>query len=313
MQKLQDIYRLKAFVTVVQEGSLSSATSKLHITQPALSARLKLLEESLGCLLLERTAHGVRPTTMGKLVYGIAVDILKRMDQLHITVRNHLEMREGYVHLGGGATAVSGIFPNAISEFRKKHPHIQFTLFEQDSASTIEALHDGTVDVGLVTKNPFLSSKEDPLSGLKIHAEIKDTLEVIASKEHPLVQMAKTLEQSQKSLLPLHIQHEPFILFDIGSAIHDIIELEFHKLGIRYRTVMTLKSVQSMIKMVEKNIGLSVVSSHSLKGEKGVQVLKIQNLNMQRSILICSSKERELPPAAVEFIEILKLLYPSST
>jgi len=306
MQKLQDIYRLKAFVTVVQEGSLSSATGKLHITQPALSARLKLLEESLGCLLLERTAHGVRPTTMGKLVYGIAVDILKRMDQLHVTVRNHLEMREGYVHLGGGATAVSGIFPNAISAFRKKHPNIQFTLFEQDSTSTIEALHDGTVDVGLVTKNPFLTSKEDPLSGLQVHAEIQDPLEVIAANDHPLVKLSHLLEQQQKNLLPMHIQNEPFILFESGSAIHDIIEMQFHKLGIRYRTVMTLKSVQSMIKMVEKNIGLSVVSTHSLNEENGVQILRIQNLKMHRSILICSSKERKLTPAAEEFIEILK-------
>ena len=64
MQALQDIYRLQAFVAVVQEGSLSSAVSKLHITQPALSARLKLLEEGLGCVLLERTARGVRPTSM---------------------------------------------------------------------------------------------------------------------------------------------------------------------------------------------------------------------------------------------------------
>lgn len=306
MQKLQDIYRLKAFVAVVQEGSLSAATSKLHITQPALSARLKLLEESLGCILLERTAYGVHPTAMGKLVYGIAVDILKRMDELHITVRNHLEMREGYVHLGGGATAASSIFPDAISEFRKKHPHIQFTLFEKDSASTIEALRDGTVDIGLVTKNPFLLGQDDPLSALIVHGAITDTLEVIAAKEHPLAQMARALEASGKSLLPLHIHREPFIFFETGSAIADIIELEFKKLGIRPRTVMTLKSVQSMIKMVEKNIGLSVVSSHSLQKEKGVQILKIQNLEMQRTILVCSAKERQLPPAAHEFIKILK-------
>ena len=90
MQELQDIYRLQAFVTVVQEGSLSSAVNKLHITQPALSARLKLLEESLGCALLKRTARGVRLTSMGKLVYGISVDILKRMNQLQTTEEQQL-------------------------------------------------------------------------------------------------------------------------------------------------------------------------------------------------------------------------------
>ncbi len=309
MQELQDIYRLQAFVTVVQEGSLSSAVNKLHITQPALSARLKLLEESLGCALLKRTARGVRLTTMGKLVYSISVDILKRMNQLQTTVRNHLELREGFVHLGGGATAVAGVFPDAISEFRKKYPQIQFTLHEKDSATVIEALHDGSVDVGLITRNPFISSSEDPLIGLKIHGEIIDTLEIIASPENPLVHMSSSLEKQGKTLLPIHINRQPMILFESGSAIHDIIEMEFRKLGIKYRTVMTLRSTQSMIKMVEKNIGLSVVSSHSLKNEKDINVLKVQGLKMERAILICSSMERELAPAAFEFIQVLQKIY----
>jgi len=309
VQELQDIYRLQAFVTVVQEGSLSSAVNKLHITQPALSARLKLLEESLGCALLKRTARGVRLTSMGKLVYGISVDILKRMNHLQITVRNHLELREGFVHLGGGATAVAGVFPDAISEFRKKHPQIQFTLHEKDSATVIEALHDGSVDVGLITRNPFVAPNEDPLIGLKIHSEILDTLEIIAAPENPLVQMSLSLEKFGKTLLPIHVNRQPMILFESGSAIHDIIEMEFRKLGIRYRTVMTLRSTQSMIKMVEKNIGLSVVSSHSLRNEKNIQVLKVQGLKMERSILICSSLERELTPAATEFINVLQKIY----
>ena len=156
-KKLEDIYRLEAFVTVVKEGSLSSAVSKLHITQPALSTRLKLLEENLGCILLERTPRGVRPTTIGKLVYQISEDILKRMQQMHTTVQNHLELREGYVHLGGGATAVSGIFPDAISVFRNQYSDIQFTLYEKHSLSIIQSLFDGAIDIGLITKNPFLS------------------------------------------------------------------------------------------------------------------------------------------------------------
>ncbi len=309
MRDLQDIYRLLAFVTVVQEGSLSSAVNKLHITQPALSARLKLLEEGLGCTLLERTARGVRPTTIGKLVYGISKDILKRMENLQITVRNHIELREGFVHLGGSSTAVSGVFPDAISEFRKKYPEIQFTLHEKDSTSIIESLHDGVIDIGLATKNPFLPVHENPMQGLKIHLEINDPLVIIASPKHPLAKMAKSLEKENKSLLPIHLNRQPMILFESGSAIADIIELELKRLGIRYRCVMTLRSAQSMIKMVQKNIGLSVVSLHALKDEMGVQILTIQNLKMERSMLLCSIKERALSPAAAEFIEVLKRIY----
>src|SRR5437667_235894 len=121
LHDLQDIYKLLAFVTVVQEGSLTAAVNKLHITQPALSARLKLLEEGLGCVLLERKARGVKVTTIGKLVYEIAQDIIKRMENLQTTVRNHIELREGFIHLGAIPTSVAGILPDSISEFRKQY------------------------------------------------------------------------------------------------------------------------------------------------------------------------------------------------
>lgn len=309
MQALQDIYRLQAFVTVVQEGSMSSAVNKLHITQSALSIRIKLLEEGLGCVLLDRTARGVSLTPIGEIVHGFAVDILRRMFQMHLTVRNHLELREGFVHLGGGATAVAGVYPDAISEFRKKFPQIQFTLHEKDSNAVIEALHDGLIDIGLIISNHFISQNKDQLAGLEIHGEISDSLEVIAAKENPLVQIAQELLKQNKSLLPFHINRQPMILFESGSAISDIIDMEFRKLGINIKTVMTLRSAQSMIKMVEKNIGISVVSSHSLRNESGVCVLKIQGLKMERSILICSVSDKALPPAAFEFIQVLKKIH----
>ncbi len=307
MRELQDIFRLQAFVTVVDEGSLSAAVRKLHVTQPALSTRLKLLEESLGCVLLERTGRGVRPTPVGKLVYGIAVDILKRMRHLQTTIQNHLELREGWIHLGGGATAVSGVFPDAIAGFREKHDGIQFTLHEQDSHAVVEAVRDGAVDIGIVTRNENAPGAEgDGLAGLTVHGEILDTLVVIASPRHPLVAMNASLKRVGKSLLPMHLNKQPMILFDEGSAIRDIIDTEFRVLYVRPKVVMTLRSTQSMLRMVQKGIGLSVVSRLSMQPpEAEVQVIDVEGLRMQRSLLVVTSADRTLPPAAQGFLDAL--------
>ena len=331
MTELQDIYRLQAFVAVVDEGSLSAAVSKLHITQPALSARLKLLEESLGCVLLERTGRGVRPTPLGKLVYQIAVDILKRMNHLHTTIKNHLELRDGWIHLGGGATAVTGVFPDAIQALRQAHPNIQFTLHEQESKAVIDAVRDGAVDIGVVTGNPipFLGNSaasgvasgggsggtgagagptsfaDDSLVGLKVHGEIRDHLRVIASPNHPLVAMNKALRSVGKSLLPMHFNKQQMILFEEGSAIRNIIDTEFRRLYMHPRVVMTLRSTQSMLHMVQKNIGLSVVSMLTMQGTSEVEVLDVEGLHMSRSLLVVSAEDRTLPPAALEFLKVL--------
>lgn len=306
MQELQDIYRLQAFVAVVDEGSLSAAVNKLHVTQPALSARLKLLEESVGCLLLERTGRGVRPTPIGKLVYAVAVDILRKMDSLRVTVKNHLELREGFVHLGGGATAVFGIFPDAIQEFRKTHGHIQFTLDEEDTRTTIDAVKTGALDIGIVTRNEVMAREEDPeLEGLVIHLEVKDRLVLVASEDHMLARMQTSLLQSRKRLLPMHLNKQAMISFEKGSTIQANIESEFRRRFVHPRVVMTLRSTQSMLRMVEKNIGISVVSKLSLTREAQVVILEVEGLEMSRNLLVVSSEDRTLPPAASAFLQTL--------
>ncbi len=306
MSDLQDIHRLQAFVTAVEEGSFTAAVKKLHITQPALSARLKLLEESFDCQLLERTGRGVRPTPMGHLVYKNAVDILGRMRHLGQVVKNHLELRDGWLHLGGGATAVMGVFPNAIALFRERYPNIQFTLHEQDSRSVLDAVRNEMIDIGVVTRDPeaVLESADD-LDGLKVHGEIVDSLRVIASPDHPLVSVGSALERSGKKLLPMHLNKQHMILFDEGSAVRGIIDSEFKRLYVHPRVVMTLRSTQSMVRMVEKNIGLSIVSQLSINEEARVRTLNVDGLHMTRKLVLISSAERTLPPAAVAFLEVL--------
>jgi DNA-binding transcriptional LysR family regulator len=314
MPDIQDIFRLQAFVTVVEEGSITSAVNKLHITQPALSTRLKLLEEGLGCQLLERMGRGVRPTPIGKLVYSIAADILNRMSQLQTTVRHHIELREGFVHLGGGATAVSGVFPEAIYHFRKEHPNIQFTLKEQDSLAVIEAIRDGAVDIGIVTKNPNIQAHEEETMGLKVHAQIFDDLVVIGSKHHPLVRMQNSLKLSGKSLLPMHLNKQPMILFDENSAIRKIIDTELQRCYVKPKIVMTIRSVHSMLRMVQKNIGLSIVSKLSVLPSPNnaetlawddMEILKVEGVSMKRILLVVSNDERSVMPVAEVFLKKL--------
>lgn len=306
MSELHDVHRLQAFVTAVEEGSFTAAVKKLHITQPALSARLKLLEEAFDCQLLERTGRGVRPTPMGMLVYKNALDILSRMRHLGRVVKSHQELRDGLLHLGGGATAVMGVFPDAIASFREKHPNVQFTLHEQDSKGVLDAVRNELVDIGIVTREPEASlENSDDLSGLRVHGEIKDGLTVIASPEHPLVTVADALERSGKKLLPMHLNKQHMILFDEGSTVRSIIDSEFRRLYVHPKIVMTLRSTQSMLKMVEKNIGLSIVSRLSMNSDARIKMLNVDGLQMTRKLVLISSSERTLPPAAEAFLRIL--------
>jgi DNA-binding transcriptional LysR family regulator len=76
------IRHLRLAVAVADAGSLSAAARRLGIAQPAVSSQLRRIEESLGQALFERSAHGVRPTDVGRSVLRHARAILNRVDQL---------------------------------------------------------------------------------------------------------------------------------------------------------------------------------------------------------------------------------------
>src|SRR5690606_24042930 len=99
---------------------------------------------------------------------------------------------------------------------------------------------------------------------------------------------------------------QPMILFEKGSAIRDIIDDTFHRLFVHPRIVMTLRSSQSMVNMVERNIGLSVVSQLSLAPESRLMRLQVDGLQMQRRLLLVSAADRTLPPSADAFLKLLK-------
>jgi len=304
-KELQDIYRLQAFVTVVEEGSLSAAVSRLHVTQPALSTRIRLLEESLNCPLLERTGRGVRPTQMGELVYKIAVDVLHRMEDLHETVRSQFDLREGYVHLCGGSTAITGIFPDMVSQFSQDHKGIFFTIKELDPLRAIMAVQDGVCDVAIVCVDHISHGHEEVLSRLHVHGMIEDELVLVASSEHVLSKAYNELHLSQKQLLPFHLNGESFLMPEEDSPVRKIIEREFRRLGVKVQTVMELRSVQGMFQMVARGLGITVVGKLSLCPWSEVQEIHVEGMDLTRKHLIVSSGERILRPAAQEFVNRL--------
>lgn len=71
-----DIKKLKYFVTIVEEGNISAAAKKLHISQPPLSSQIKLLEEELNLKLMERGPRNITLTRAGKLLYKRAKNII---------------------------------------------------------------------------------------------------------------------------------------------------------------------------------------------------------------------------------------------
>ncbi|KAA3634408.1 MAG: LysR family transcriptional regulator, partial [Proteobacteria bacterium] len=120
-----DLNLLRSFVAVVDAGAITEASERINVTQPALSRRIRQLEKWFQAELLTRGRKGVVPTEIGRLVVAEGRILISRYDQLRDQVASLQGLESGTVRIGGGATAVSFILPEAIASFQREFPGIR--------------------------------------------------------------------------------------------------------------------------------------------------------------------------------------------
>jgi DNA-binding transcriptional LysR family regulator len=154
------IDRIRALLTVIEEGSVNRAAVRLRITQPALSRQMKALEIEIGGKLLERETSGVKPTGLGhalvKAMQPVVESYDRTMDDLRRQARGERsELRVGYL----GSAAHSFLTP-ALAVLRQSHPTARLKLHDLSPREQIAALRSGELDVALVGQEGVVAAKE---------------------------------------------------------------------------------------------------------------------------------------------------------
>lgn len=145
---------LAALVTVVEEGGISAAARRLHVSQPALSQTVTALERELGVQLFVRSTSGVQPTEAGLLLAQEARVILARRDQAVRALSEFSTSSAGVIRIGVPREINFEFLTASLTAFSVNHPETQLVPRRLSSAAQVEALRDGRLDVGLVRELP---------------------------------------------------------------------------------------------------------------------------------------------------------------
>ena len=150
---------LRLFLHVVDTGTVSAAAKVAHLTQPAISRNLKLLEESLDAPLFERLGRGLVLTPAGRALVPRARALL---DDVAGAVRRAAE--RGYFDLRMGAvdSVASYLVPRLVEPIRAQFPDLQWKLRTARSADLLDAMAEGTLDLAVVASS-------GPPKGERVH------------------------------------------------------------------------------------------------------------------------------------------------
>jgi DNA-binding transcriptional LysR family regulator len=149
-----ELRELSAFVAVVEEGGMSAASRRLHVSQSALSQTVGALERELGLTLLERTSTGVRPTEAGTMLLVEARAVLARYHQAVRTMSNYSTEDSGVIRLGIPLELAPDVLPTALAKFAAESPRTRVVPQHLSTAAQFTALRSDQLDVGLVRERP---------------------------------------------------------------------------------------------------------------------------------------------------------------
>jgi DNA-binding transcriptional LysR family regulator len=287
---MMDIDLLRSFEAVADAGSVTEAAARLHVSQSALSRRIQQLEHDLGSTLLVRGRHGAELTAIGVDVLAETRVMVERYDRLRREIGERLELARGVVRVGGGATAVSSLLPDAIAAFQAEHPAIRFHVREAGSREIAGAVADRSLELGVVTlpvREPSVATR--PL--------LSDQIVLVARADHPLAERAL--------VRALDLRDQPFVAFETASAVRDVIDRALERAGVEVDVAMELRSVPSMLRMVAATGYLAFVSRTSIGDQEGLSEIPVRGLRITRRLAVASRAGVPLSPAAEAFAESL--------
>lgn len=130
-----DIRQLRYFLTIADEGSISKAAEKLHMSQPPLSQQLKLLETELGVQLFERNTRKITLTNVGEALLYRTRQILDLFELTKNEVMDINEGLDGTLSIGTVSSAGATFLPDIMQRFHQKYPRVKFEILDEDSDS----------------------------------------------------------------------------------------------------------------------------------------------------------------------------------
>jgi len=284
--------QLDIFAAVARTQSLTRGAEEVHLTQPAVSMQLKLLENAVGVPLLEPAGRGIRLTEAGREFAGHVEDALQRVQYLEELAARWRGVRTGRIRLGVVSTAKYFV-PKLLAQFLRSHPGVDFRMTIHNREQILQELNANTVDFVIMGRPP---------EGLACVAKpfAPNLLAVVGAPQHPL--------SRRKRIRPTELSDEPFIVREPGSGTRAAMERFFGSHHVKLRTSMEMASNESIKQAVIAGLGLGFLSLHTVQTEIAsgrLVLLDVEELPVHRQWFLVQRAARRLVPAAEEFGEFL--------
>ena len=285
------IRHLKIFTTVADEGSMSLAAKKLHITQPSVSQAVSELEKYYGIRLFERLSQKIYLTKEGELMLSFSRHILDSFEQMEGALGN--AANRSNLTIGCSVSVGTCLINDIIDRAEQKMPDCEINVVVANSSDIEQAVLTNEVDLGIV--EGIVKSKE-----LMITPVCEDELVLVCGKTHALAQRKKvTFDQ---------LKEQNYISRESGSTERNQFEKIFEDHGLQLKKTFCSTNTEAIKNAVIKGRGIAVFSKRMVEkecAEGKIVILPLEGIRVTRNIQMMIHKNKYLSTGIAMIKEIL--------
>ena len=267
-----DTRRLKAFIAVVELGSLTRAAERLGTTQPSLSQQIMDLEAQFGVPLLVRTSRGVTATPAGDLLCRHAHIILRQLDQASLELRRSDKVMTGAITVGLPGSLAPILAVPLLAKVRARYPDVSLRIVGGSYVFLSDLTANGRVDLAL--------SAAEPAKGVKAEALFSDELVLVSPPSFDSLLGPDELELHE-------LNGHPLILPISWGVDRAMVYDEFNRNGLVPEVVGELESVHDLLTAAREGHGSTILRwAAAAQLAPDLRIRRITNPRLTRTVYL---------------------------
>ncbi|MGH9058382.1 MAG: LysR substrate-binding domain-containing protein [Acidimicrobiales bacterium] len=287
------LHQLRAFLAVADQLHFGRAAQQLHVSQPALSQQIRLLERDIGASLFVRTSRMVELTPAGRALAEAAPRVILEVDRAERRVEQAAEGSSGMLVIGSVNTALASITPRIMRAVRAEKPDLRMELYHMDTAAQLTALADRRIDMAVVRE-------ANATRDLATEQLASEPLAVVLPEGHSLA--------DREVVDPAALADEEFVLWPrvLGPDFFDVIIAYCRRQGFNPRIVAEGDDVETQLGLVAAGAGVSLQPAYYAGVRRvGVVFRPLQGAVPQVALQL-AWRRGEASPAVAHFVTVAR-------
>ncbi len=290
--------QLRVFHQAAKNMSFTEAAKELFITQPAVTAHIRLFEDYSNLKLFQKRGRKIFLTDEGKALYEYTRRIFDYEKEIENLIDDLKKLKRGILRLGTSKSYARYHMYLLVTKFRRVYPHIKINLDEGSSLDIIHSLLDLKNEMAVIAKvedNPDVCFL--PFS--------REEVVLILAPKHPLA--------TKRLISPSDLAKEPLITKERGSGTRKLVNEFFKEHGISPEILMETSNAEFIKQVVQRGDGVAFIVKEAAAvelQEKKLVTVPIKGQKIFLDVSIAYLKNQHLSPPAQAFLEILLKLSP---